>query len=300
MKSRHLFLLLAAASVGLVARAEDKPAPKAPAKAAAPAKAKEPDVNAERVKAMQDVMDASRKFANPSPEAAAWFAQLRARRAASKDAEEQNALDAALQLDPAVAPTSPLGKEALKNYPAPEVPTTLGKLAATERALDLGQKPTALTVAELTALATGKEAEFVPRALRLLRRVDPAAAAPILWKRLVTTSQRSEVKQLEDEILRLPVAHVSKGFPAYAEIEKSPLAAKAAWVHVVAVRPALKADKAVVLGLLKGPANDLTEAAWDAVPTVFTVADKATLEAAAQGLSERLAPRAKAALALLK
>ncbi|NBV78536.1 MAG: hypothetical protein EBR62_01545, partial [Verrucomicrobia bacterium] len=61
-----------------------------------------------------------------------------------------------------------------------------------------------------------------------------------------------------------------------------------------------KADKAVLLGLLKGPANELTEAAWDAVPTVFGAADKAVLEEAAKGLSERLAPRAKAALALLK
>jgi hypothetical protein len=71
-------------------------------------------------------------------------------------------------------------------------------------------------------------------------------------------------------------------------------------LRVVAVRPTLKVDKAVVLALLKGPANEVTEAAWDAVPTLFTAADKALLEETAQGLSERLAPRAKAALALLK
>ena len=300
MKSRTLFLFLLAAGLTPVAQAQEKPAAKAPAKAAAPAKAKEPDANDLRVKAMQEVMDASRKFANPSPESKAWFDQLRTRQAASKDPEEQNALAAALLLDPSVTPVSPLGKEPLKNYPAPEVSTTLGKLAATERAFDQGKQATALSVAELTALANGQEPEFATRALRLLRRADAAVAAPLLWKRLATTSQRSEVKQVEDEILRLPVAHVTKGFPPFAEVEKAPLAAKAAWVRIIAVRPSLKVDKAVVLGLLKGPANELTEAAWDAVPSVFTAADKATLEASAQGLSERLAPRAKAALALLK
>lgn len=298
MKSRHLLLLLVAASVGLVARAEDKPAPKAPAKAAA-----KPAVDAAaeaRVKAMQELTDAARKFANPSPEAKAWFDQVRARRAASKDAEEQNALDTILLLDPAVSPTSPLGKEAVKNFPAPDVSTTLGKLAATERALDQGLKPSALSLPELRELAGDKGAEYTSRALRLLRRVDPASAAPLLWKRLGAISQRSEVKLVEDEILRLPVANVGQGALTFAEIQKGSLASKAAWVRIIAVRPSLKADKADVLALLKGPANELTEAAWDAVPAVFTAADKAPLEAAAQGLSERLAPRAKAALALLK
>lgn len=299
MKPRHFFLFLAAALLGMVARAEDKQAPKAAVKPAA-AKAKEADPNEPRVKAMQAVINTSRKFANPSPEAAAWFGKLRAQRAASKDAEEQAALDTAILFDPAVAATSPLGKDPLKNYPAPEVSSTLGKLAATERALDLGQKPTALSIAELTELANGKDADFATRSLRLLRRVDAAAAAPLLWKRLAVTSQRSELKQIEDEIMRLPVAQVGQGSPTFAEIEKSPLAAKAAWVRVIAVRPSLKADKVVILGLLKGPANELTEAAWDAVPAVFNAADKAKLEEASQGLSERLAPRAKAALALLK
>ena len=147
MKSRHFFLFLAVASLGVVARAEDKPAPKAAAKPAAAkakataAKANEADANEPRVKAMQEDINTSRQFANPSPEAAAWFGKLRAQRAASKDAEEQAALDVALQFDPAVPPSSSLGKEPLKNYPAPEVSSTLGKLAATERALDLGQKP---------------------------------------------------------------------------------------------------------------------------------------------------------------
>jgi len=299
MKSRHFFLFLAVASLGVVARAEDKPAPKAAAKPAA-AKANAADPNEPRVQAMQEAINTSRQFANPSPEAAAWFGKLRAQRAASKDAEEQAALDTAILFDPAVAATSPLGKEPLKNYPAPEVTSTLGKLAATERALDLGQKPTALSVAELIELANGKDADFAARSLRLLRRVDASAAAPLLWKRLAVASQRSELKQIEDEIMRLPVAQVGQGFPTFTEIEKGPLAAKAAWVRVIAVRPSLKADKAVILGLLKGPANELTEAAWDAVPAVFNATDKARLEEAAMGLSERLAPRAKAALALLK
>jgi hypothetical protein len=300
MKSSSLFLLLVAASVSFVARAEDKVAPKAPAKAAASAKAKEADANEPRVKAMQVVINTSRQFANPSPEAAAWFGKLRAQRAASKDAEEQSALDVALQFDPAVPPSSPLGKEPLKNYPAPEVASVLGKLAATERALDLGQKPSALNAAELTELAKSPEGDTATRAIRLLRRSDAGAAAPLLWKRLVTLTQRGEVKQIEDEIMRLPVAQVAQGFPAFTEIEKAPLSVKGAWLRVVAVRPTLKVDKAVVLALLKGPANEVTEAAWDAVPTLFTAADKASLEEASQGLSERLAPRAKAALALLK
>jgi len=299
MKSRHFFLFLAVASLGVVARAEDKPAPKAAAKPAA-AKANAADPNEPRVQAMQEAINTSRQFANPSPEAAAWFGKLRALRAASKDAEEQAALDTAILFDPAVVATSPLGKAPLKNYPAPEDSSTLGKLAATERALDLGQKPTALSVAELIELANGKDADFAARSLRLLRRVDASAAAPLLWKRLAVASQRSELKQIEDEIMRLPVAQVGQGFPTFTEIEEGPLAAKAAWVRVIAVRPSLKADKAVILGLLKGPANELTEAAWDAVPAVFNATDKARLEEAAMGLSERLAPRAKAALALLK
>jgi hypothetical protein len=296
MKPSSLFLLLVAAAVSLVAHAEDK----APAKSAVVAKAKAADANEPRVKAMQAIINTSRQFANPSPEAAAWFGKLRAQRAASQDAEEQCALDVALQFDPAVPPSSPLGQEPLKNYPAPEVASVLGKLAATERALDLGQKPTALSVADLTDLAKSPENDTAARALRLLRRIDAGVAAPLLWKRLASLTQRAEVKQTEDEILRLPVAQVGRGFPAFAEIEKAPLAVRGAWLRVVAVRPNLKADKAVVLALLKGPANEVTEAAWDAVPTLFTAADKASLTEASQGLSERLAPRAKAALALLK
>ena len=57
--------------------------------------------------------------------------------------------------------------------------------------------------------------------------------------------------------------------------------------------------KAALLPLLKGPANELTEAAWAAVPRLYSEADRAALTEASQGLSERLAPKAKAALEAL-
>lgn len=304
MKAFHFSLLVVLATASLIGHAQEKAAPekavkKAPVKA--PAKAVAPDPADGRVKAMQELMNASRKFANPSPEAKAWFDKLRAQRAESKDTEEQNALDAALLLDPAVPPFSPLGKDPIKNYPVPVVESTLGKLAATERSLDLGQKATALSLAELTDLATkSPEFETAQRALRLLRRQDPAAAAPLLWSLLSGLSSRSQVKLVEDELMRLPIDQVGKGFQPFSAYEKASLAAKAAWMRVVAIRPTLKADKAMLFPLLKGPANELTEAAWDAVPTVCKAADRTEVEAAAKGLSERLAPRAKAALALLK
>ena len=181
------------------------------------------------------------------------------------------------------------------------VDSTLGKLAATERSLDLGQKATALSLAELSELAT-KSPEFdtAQRALRLLRRQDPAAAAPLLWRRLVGLSSRSQVKLVEDELMRLPIDQVGKGFQPFSAYEKASLAAKASWWRVVAIRPTLKIGKDALLPLLKGPANELTEAAWDAVPTVCKAADRAEVEVAAKDLSERLAPRAKAALDLLR
>ncbi len=306
MKARHFYLLLALATLNLIGHAQEKPAPekaakkvpaKAPAKAANPA----PSPAEARVEAMQALMNASIKFTNPSSEAKAWFAKLRALRAESKDVEEQNALDAALLLDPAVPPFSSLGNEPIKHYPAPVVDSTLGKLAATERSLDLGQKATALTLAELADLATkAPEFEISQRALRLLRRQDPAVAAPLLWSRLVGLSSRSQIKLVEDELMRLPIADVVKGFPAFSTYDKASVAAKASWVRVVGVRPTLKVDKTVLLPLLKGPANELTEAVWDAVPAVFKAADRAELEAAAKDLSERLAPRAKASLGLLR
>jgi hypothetical protein len=80
------------------------------------------------------------------------------------------------------------------------------------------------------------------------------------------------------------------------------LAAKASWARIVATRingygkSRRLAIQAAMLPLLKGPANELTEAAWASVPRLFTEADRAALTEASQGLSERIAPKAKAAL----
>jgi hypothetical protein len=59
-------------------------------------------------------------------------------------------------------------------------------------------------------------------------------------------------------------------------------------------------NKDAVLPLLAGPANELTEAAWDAAPYLFKAADRPKLEEVAKGRSERLAPRIKLALERLK
>jgi hypothetical protein len=79
------------------------------------------------------------------------------------------------------------------------------------------------------------------------------------------------------------------------------LASKAAWARIVAVRVGRVGKsrfmiKDAMLPLLKGPANELTEAAWATVPRLFAEADRAALTEASLGLSERLAPKAKAAL----
>jgi len=156
-----------------------------------------------------------------------------------------------------------------------------------------------LTVEELVALTQHEDFATAQRANRLLRRVTATAAAPILWERLGKLSQRSQVQDVEDEILRLPVSLATKHAPT--EPAGTSLASKAAWIRIIAVRASknLKiraALKASLLPLLKGPANELTEAAWAAVPRLFVEADRAALTEAAQGLSERLAPKAKAAL----
>jgi aminopeptidase N len=156
-----------------------------------------------------------------------------------------------------------------------------------------------LTVEELVALTKQEDFATAQRANRLLRRVSASAAAPILWERLAKLSQRSQVQEVEDEILRLPVSQAAKHTPV--EFTGTSLASKAAWVRIVGVRASKStkvrtALKASLLPLLKGPANELTEAAWAAVPRLFVEADRAALTEAAQGLSERLAPKAKAAL----
>ena len=156
-----------------------------------------------------------------------------------------------------------------------------------------------MTVEELVALTKHEDFATAQRANRLLRRVSASAAAPILWERLGKLSQRSQVQEVEDEILRLPVSLAAKHIPT--EPAGTSLASKAAWARIVAVRvnrvgKSRFAIKASLLPLLKGPANELTEAAWAAVPRLFVEADRAALTEATQGLSERLAPKAKAAL----
>jgi hypothetical protein len=117
---------------------------------------------------------------------------------------------------------------------------------------------------------------------------------------MVKLTQRSQVQEVEDEILRLPTSLGIKLLPV-DPVEMS-LAAKGAWARIVAARvngqgkTRRVAFKASILPLLKGPANELTEAAWAAVPRLFTEADRAVLTEASLGLSERLAPKVKAAL----
>jgi hypothetical protein len=156
-----------------------------------------------------------------------------------------------------------------------------------------------LTNDELIALTKNEDFATAQRANRLLRRISSSVAAPILWERLAKLTQRSQVQEVEDEILRLPSTLAAKYLPV--EFAGTALASKAAWIRVAAVRANRlsktgKALRPVLLPLLKGPANELTEAAWAAVPRLFSEADRAALTEASQGLSERLAPKAKAAL----
>ena len=171
-----------------------------------------------------------------------------------------------------------------------------------ERLLDLrrSSKEYPLTSEELVALTKHEDFATAQRANRLLRRISPSTAGPILWERMVKLTQRSQVQEVEDEILRLPTSLGIKLLPV-DPVEMS-LAAKGAWARIVAARvngqgkTRRVAFKASILPLLKGPANELTEAAWAAVPRLFTEADRAALTEASLGLSERLAPKVKAAL----
>lgn len=187
-------------------------------------------------------------------------------------------------------------------YDAPDGTTPETKLAHLERLLDLrrSSKEYPLTSEELVALTKHEDFATAQRANRLLRRISPSTAGPILWERMVKLTQRSQVQEVEDEILRLPTSLGIKLLPV-DPVEMS-LAAKGAWARIVAARvngqgkTRRVAFKASILPLLKGPANELTEAAWAAVPRLFTEADRAALTEASLGLSERLAPKVKAAL----
>jgi hypothetical protein len=308
MKFRPSVFLLAAALVGAAEPA--KPASK-PAAKPAPVLTPEQQAAAARVQAMQAMVNDARKFPAATPEAKMFFDKLRAQRASTKDPESLAALDQALAMDPAVEARSPLGAAAVKAIDLPAGTTSETKLAELERQLDLGDAQRALKSSELVELTASADFATAHRAARLLRRVDPAAAAPLLWQRLGKLASREQVQLTEDEILRLPVKLAGTGAPS---APVGSLAAKAAFLRVAAVRSSVALSKEALLPLLKQTAaNEVTEAAWDAVPRVFAAADRATLEAAAKDLfaaaakareaktePSRLYPRAKAALEALR
>jgi len=257
-----------------------------------------------RLAAQQAILDHSRGFTNASPEAKAWFDRVRTAAKSVENPEAQAALQQVLMFDPGMKLRLPLNPKQPNTYEDPEGTTPETKLAHLERVLDQRRsaKEYPLTVEELVALTKQEDFATAQRANRLLRRVSPSAAAPILWERLAKLSQRSQVQEVEDEILRLPLSQAIKHTPV--EFAGTSLASKAAWVRIAAVRASKStkvraALKAALLPMLKGPANELTEAAWAAVPRLFVEADRAALTEAAQGLSERLAPKAKAALEAL-
>jgi len=254
-----------------------------------------------RLAAQQAILDHSRSFTNASPEAKVWFDRVRTAAKTLENPEGQAALQQVLLFDPNGKPRLPLNPKQAQRYDPPAGTSPETKLAELERMLDLrgSAKEYPLTVEELVTLTKHEDFATAQRANRLLRRVSASAAAPILWERLAKLSQRSQVQEVEDEILRLPVSQAAKHTPV--EFTGTSLASKAAWVRIVGVRASKTtkvrtALKASLLPLLKGPANELTEAAWAAVPRLFVEADRAALTEAAQGLSERLAPKAKAAL----
>ena len=254
-----------------------------------------------RLAAQQAILDHSRGFTNASPEAKAWFERVRTAAKTLENPEGQAALQQVLMFDPSTKPRLPLNPKQPNTYEDPEGTTPETKLAHLERLLDQRRsaKEYPLTVEELVALTRHEDFATAQRANRLLRRVSVSAAAPILWERLGKLSQRSQVQEVEDEILRLPASLAAKHLPTAPT--GASLASKAAWARIVADRvnrvgKSRIAIKASLLPLLKGPANELTEAAWAAVPRLFVEADRAALTEATQGLSERLAPKAKAAL----
>ena len=258
-------------------------------------------VEGKRLAAQQAILDHARTFLTDTPESKAWFERVRAVAKESADPEARAALAQVLTFEPVAKPRLPLNPRTPNTYEAPEGTTPETKLAQLERLLDLRRSPkeSPLSIEELVALARHQDYATAQRANRLLRRVSATAAAPLLWERLAKLTQRSQVQEVEDEILRLPVSLATKHLPT--EPAGTSLASKAAWARIAAVRASknLKiraALKASLLPLLKGPANELTEAAWAAVPLLFVEADRAVLTEASQGLSERLAPKAKAAL----
>ncbi len=292
MKSFPLFLACATCLVGFAAEA--------------PSAATFTDlaVAEKRLAAQQVIFDHSRSFVMASPEAKAWFERVRAAAKSSENPEVQAALGQVLLLDPTHKPLLPINPKPANVVEAPAGTTPETKLAELERVLDLrrSSKEYPLTIEELIVLSKHEDFATAQRANRLIRRITPSVAAPIFWERMAKLTQRSQVQEVEDDILRLPSALATKMLPA--EPVGTSLAAKAAWARIVAVRAnrfskSRLVTKAALLGLLKGPANELTEAAWDAVPRLCAEEDRAALTESAQGLSERLASRVKAALEAL-
>ena len=289
---KHLAIFLACAA-GLVGLAADAPTDATFADLAVPEK---------RLAAQQAILDHSRGFSNASPEAKAWFERVRTAAKSIENPEGQAALQQVLMFDPSSKPRLPLNPKQPNTYEDPEGTTPETKLAQLERMLDQRRsaKDYPLTVEELVALSKHEDFATAQRANRLLRRITSSVAAPILWERMSKLTQRSQVQEVEDEILRLPPTQAVRYLPT--DLPGASLAAKAAWARIISVRAgrvgskSRPAIKAAMLPLLKGPANELTEAAWAAVPRLFVEADRAALTEAAQGLSERLAPKAKAAL----
>jgi len=229
-----------------------------------------------------------------------WFAQLRQRLRDDGDPEVDAFLRGELRLDPA----GPVA-EVLANAPVAAVPYrpgqgTVASLADCARSLDLGETPR-LTSDKLRALAVDRTQDVAvsTRALILLRRLDPAAASPLLWQRLRESGKRSDALFWEEQLSRLPPSLVGK--VAY-DPQASP-AVRAVWLRLAgsrSVMPIASIDRAGWIELLKGPANELTEAAWDAVPRAFAEADRSELTVLAQSVPERIAPRARLALDRLR
>jgi len=216
---------------------------------------------------------------SPGPLAGWWFPELRRRAASAVNPEVRFALEAQLLLDPSVATRSPLAPEPVQPVPYQPGQGDLAAVVDSLRSVELGQRP-ALSTDRVLALARSADESVASRALHLLRRMSPEVAAPVLWEKLAAAKRRSDILALEEEILRLPPAALARGFAAKAPDSWS-RSSRAAWLRVIGCRPTLRADRETVFALLKGPADELTEAAWDAVPRVFGAADRARLAEAA-------------------
>lgn len=258
-----------------------------------------------RLAAMTAVHQATLDLCNPTRAddgtQAWWFVQLRQRLKKDADPEVTYFLETELRFAP--EPKKPAVMQlpaAVTQVPYQAGQGTMASLADTARSLDLGERPR-LTVDQLRSMASDAKlkAEESDRALVLLRRMNPSAAVPLLWERLQSAKKRSEVMSWEEQLMRVPVESVGK--VAYDEKWTAPV--RAAWLRIAASRSQLPVnvpDRAGWLELLKGPANENTEAAWDAVPRVFKASDRADLEAIAKTLPERLVPRAKLAIGLVR